>query len=208
MKQLILIIISTFIFSLGYSQVKIMTPIESVRNKKIDYEYGYLPGKRFPYYKTIEKYDFNGQKIRVELYDYREIKGLQHIDCSTERIENLSEFAKENSILRVAQYIDKLFQESNIQIDTTVQNSIEIYLEALDSRLIGFGYIKIHGLCQIRVKYLDNEKIYCSDIMDGDKNSPLGKYAFVTRKTGLRKMGSASIREVIEQFLVDLKNDI
>ncbi len=208
MKQLILIIISTFIFSLGYSQVKIMTPIESVRNKKIDYEYGYLPGKRFPYYKTIEKYDFNGQKIRVELYDYREIKGLQHIDCSTERIENLSEFAKENSILRVAQYIDKLFQESNIQIDTTVQNSIEIYLEALDSRLIGFGYIKIHGLCQIRVKYLDNDKIYCSDIMDGDKNSPLGKYAFVTRKTGLRKMGSASIREVIEQFLVDLKNDI
>ncbi|MEA5110887.1 hypothetical protein SDC9_33425 [bioreactor metagenome] len=208
MKQLILIIISTFIFSLGYSQVKIMTPIESVRNKKIDYEYGYLPGKRFPYYKTIEKYDFNGQKIRVELYDYREIKGLQHIDCSTERIENLSEFAKENSILRVAQYIDKLFQESNIQIDTTVQNSIEIYLEALDSRLIGFGYIKIHGLCQIRVKYLDNDKIYCSDIMDGDKNSPLGKYAFVTRKTGLRKMGSASIREVIEQFLADLKNDI
>lgn len=208
MKQLILIIISTFIFSLGYSQVKIMTPIESVRNKKIDYEYGYLPGKRFPYYKTIEKYDFNGQKIRVELYDYREIKGFQHIDCSTERIENLSEFAKENSILRVAQYIDKLFQESNIQIDTTVQNSIEIYLEALDSRLIGFGYIKIHGLCQIRVKYLDNDKIYCSDIMDGDKNSPLGKYAFVTRKTGLRKMGSASIREVIEQFLVDLKNDI
>lgn len=208
MKQLILIIISTFIFSLGYSQVKIMTPIESVRNKKIDYEYGYLPGKRFPYYKTIEKYDFNGQKIRVELYDYREIKGLQHIDCSTERIENSSEFAKENSILRVAQYIDKLFQESNIQIDTTVQNSIEIYLEALDSRLIGFGYIKIHGLCQIRVKYLDNEKIYCSDIMDGDKNSPLGKYAFVTRKTGLRKMGSASIREVIEQFLADLKNDI
>jgi hypothetical protein len=207
MRKVILIFILSLTFNFCYSQVKIMTPIESIRNKKIDYEYGYLPGKRFPYYKTIEDFDFNGLKVRVQLYDYRKIKGLQQTDCSSTQIENVSEFAKENSILRVAQYIDNLFKQSNIQIDTSSLNTIDVYLEALDARLIGFGYIKIHGLCQIRIKYLNNEKTYCSDIMDGDKNSPLGKYAFVTRKGGLRKMGSASIREVLERFLLDLINN-
>jgi len=39
-------------------------------------------------------------------------------------------------------------------------------LEAIDSRLIGFGYIKIHGLCQIKVKYKGFNKTYCIDIKD------------------------------------------
>jgi len=39
---------------------------------------------------------------------------------------------------------------------------------------------------------------------DGDKDAPVGKYSFQTRKSALRKMVSASTRRAIEQFMHDL----
>jgi hypothetical protein len=94
--------------------------------------------------------------------------------------------------------------QTNAVIDSTSTDLIEIRLEAIDSRLIGFGYVKIHGLCQMKVKYKGLNKTYCIDIKDGDENSPLGGNAFVTRKGGTRVMGSAAMREVLEQFISDL----
>lgn len=187
-----------------YSQVLIMNTTEGVRNPKFDYEYGYLPGRKFPFYKTINQYDLKGLEVRVELYDDRKKLELKNIQCSPLTIENISEFADNKSIYRVAQYIDILLRQSNAVIDSTSEELLEIHLEAIDSRLIGFGYIKIHGLCQMRIKFKELSKTYCIDIEDGDENSPLGSNAFVTRKGGTRVMGSAAIREVLEQFITDL----
>lgn len=205
MKKIVLAISFLFFMKVSYSQVLIMSTSEGMRNPKLDYEHGYMPGKIFPFYQTIEKYDFNGLRVRVELFDDRKKLNLASIICSPLAIENISEFADTKSIYKVAKYIDTILKQSNIVIDTASNELIEIRLEALDSRLIGFGYIKVHGLCQIKVIFKEENKTYCIDIKDGDKNSPIGSNALVTRKSGTRIMGSASIREVIERFLVDLR---
>jgi len=169
------------------------------------YEQGYLPGAQFPIYSTINAFNFNGLTLRVELYDDRNNLKLKKIECSKVLLNNESEIASPQAIFKVEQYVKSIFQQASIVIDSTATDTLEIRLEALDARLLGFFYIKAHGLCQIRVKYKELNKVYCCDIVDGDEHSPLSASAFVTRKTASRYMGSASIRENIEQFLVDLE---
>jgi hypothetical protein len=164
-----------------------------------------LPGKKFPFYSTIDKYDFNNLDISVELRDDRFNLNLDFIKCSDIEISNMSEFNNLKGIYAVKDYIDTIFEKSNINVDSLSTHKLTISLEALDVRQIGFGRIKVHGLCQMKFKYKDFEQTYCIDIVDGDEHAPLGKNSFVTRKTASRYMLSASIREVIEQFLIDLK---
>ena len=165
---------------------------------------GFLPGKNFPFYSTIDEYNFNGLPVRVELKDNRYELNLSYINCSDTPITNNSEFKDSRSIHTVKNYIEKIFKEANINIDSLSRSTLEVSLDALDGRLLGFGYIKVHGLCQMTFKYMNVERTYCIDIVDGDKNAPLGNNDFVTRKTAMQYMLSASIREVIEQFLNDL----
>ena len=168
-------------------------------------EHGFLPGRKFPIYKTVDNYDFEGAAFRVELYDDRENLKLSRIQCSNVDIENTSELSSKLAILKLKEYVDSIFRQSNIRIDSSESNTIEIRLQAIDSRLIGFGKIKVHGLCQLLIKFKDINRLYCVDIVDGDKNAPLGSNAIVTRKTASRFMASASIRDCIEKFLVDLR---
>lgn len=169
-------------------------------------EHGFLPGKKFPTYETVEKFDFNNKKIKVVLYDNRKELNLKNIECSKVDLTNTSEFENEQGIVKVWEYINKLSNDSKLIIDKVATDEYEIRLMALDTRLIGFGSIDIHGLCQISVKHNGTEKVYCTDIQDGDKNSPLSKSSFVSRKTATRFMMSAAIRETIEKFLKDIPN--
>lgn len=70
--------------------------------------------------------------------------------------------------------------------------------------MIGFGVIRAHGLCQLKIRYHNATKTYCIDITDADKDSPLGKNAFVTRKTATRIIGSAAMRAALEQIFKDI----
>jgi len=169
------------------------------------YEYGYLPGKKFPFYSTIEKYDFNNLVMKVELIDDRFNFKPNKTDCSDIQISNNSEFAQEKSIMVLKTYIDTLFKQSNIIIDSLADNTLKIFLEVLDVRLLGFGQVAVHGLCQMKIEYQGFEQTYCIDIEDGDKHAPLSKRSFVTRKTASRYMLSAAIREVIEKILIDIE---
>ena len=186
-----------------HSQV-VVIPAPIPASPKWRYEYGYLPGKKFPFYSTIEKYDLNGLVIRVELRDDRFIFNSNKTDCSDINISNNSEFTREKSIVVIKTYIETLFKQSNIMIDSLADNTLKIFIEALDVRLLGFGQIAVHGLCQMKIKYQDFEQTYCIDIEDGDKHAPLSKRSFVTRKTASRYMLSAAIREVIEKILIDI----
>ncbi|CAM3605092.1 hypothetical protein ELOC111193_13205 [Elizabethkingia occulta] len=170
-------------------------------------EHGFLPGKKFPIYETIEKYNFNNKKIKVLLSDSRTPSDLKKVDCSNISLTNSSEFKNEQGIVKVSEYINKLFTDSGIIIDKDAPEEYEISLMALDTRLIGFGNIDVHGLCQIKVKHNGTEKIYCTDIQDGDKNAPLSKSSFVSRKTATRLMMSAAIRETIENIIRDMNNN-
>lgn len=174
--------------------------------KDIMPEHGFLPGKKFPTYPTVNKFDFNKQKIKVILYDDRDLLKLTKTSCSEIPITNETELKGEQGIAKVWDYINSIFQQSNIIIDKDAPDELEIRLEALDCRLIGFGQIEVHGLCQIQFKYKDMDHSYCTNIEDGDKTAPLRKSSFVSRKTATRYMASASIRDTIEKFLIELKN--
>lgn len=169
-------------------------------------EHGFLPGKKFKFYPTNDKYDFKGLKLRVELTDNREVVKLNKILCSDLPFTNTSEFSDPACIHKVQQYIDTLFKQSNIVSDPQAIDILKVSLEGIDARIIGAGYVRAHGLCQMKINYHDIEKTYCVDITDADKHSPVGPNAFVTRLTATRIMASAAIREVIEQFMADLSH--
>ena len=197
---IILTFLTGLVFSVNGQIIIISTDIA----RSIMPEHGFLPGKKFKFYSTINHYDFAQTKFRLEVYDDRNKLKLNKIDCSDIQFTNTSEFAESNCIELLAKYVDTLFSQSNAIVDSAATDTVQIHFEGIDSRLIGFGKIRAHGLCQIKVNYHDNTKNYCIDITDADKNSPVGKNAFVTRKTDTRIIGSAAMREVIELFLKDL----
>lgn len=200
-KQIILVLFLSFKLSIGYSQVII--PI--LFGEDMVPEHGFLPGRKFPIYPAINSFDFKDKTYRVELIDDRFNLNLEKIECSTLSIENTSELSSHQTIFKLKEYVDSLFSQANLKIDSSSNEKIEIRLQAIDSRLIGFGKIKVHGLCQLKISMGSSEEVYCCDIVDGDKNAPLGSNSVVTRKTASRFMASASIRECLEKFLHDLK---
>ncbi len=168
-------------------------------------ETGFLPGKKFPIYNTINSYNFNGLTLRVEVMDKRGRLNLKKVECSYMPIGNYSDLAEPEFMLKFMDYVSTVFKQANIRIDSTSENVLQLKLEAIDCRLIGFGEITAHGLCQMSVVYQGDEKTYCVDMTDKDKHAPIPSNSVITRKTGIRVMGSAAIREVLEQFLTDLK---
>ena len=203
MKLLSTLLLFLLFFIKGNSQIFIIYPI----GQTVVPEHGFLPGKKFQFYPTIEKYDFSGARIRVELSDERDSLKIIRLDCSQTEINNKSEFAGQVGSSTAYRYFQQIFSQSGIQIDTTANDTLKIELQALDSRLIGFGSITAHGLCQMKMRFKNISKNYCIDITDKDKHSPISRNALVTRKTGTRVITSAAIREVIEQFLSDLKDN-
>ena len=204
MKKLYTIITLTILSMTVYGQT-IFIPIPIGPNYIAFPEHGFLPGEKFKIYPTIDKYDFSDLKIRIELFDDRPIVKLKKIDCSQLQFTNASEFKSPSTIYKVKEYLDTLFLQTGAVIDSNATDTVQVRLEGIDSRLIGFGSIRVHGLCQMKIKYKGKTKTYCSDITDADKNSPISSKAFVTRLTATRILTSASIREVIEQFFVDLE---
>ena len=195
----------------GYNQIIILNAgalgigINELGNAVMP-EYGFLPGSKFPIYSTVNNFDFKNIKVRVNLIDDRENLNLTSIGCSEIEIRNNSEFKGKKGTVKVWQYLNELMLKSNIVIDSTANDILEVRLKVLDSRLIGFGQIEVHGICQMEFMYKDIIKDYCTDIEDGDENAPLTKSSFVTRKTASRYMTSAAIRETIEKFFDDLSN--
>lgn len=171
-------------------------------------EHGFLAGKKFTIYPTVDHYDFKGLRLRIDVYDDRQVMGLKKVNCSDIPFTNTSEFESPDCIFKISEYLDTLFHQAGAVPDEKSAQALEVRLEAIDVRLIGMGKITPHGLCQMHFRYKSLDKVYCIDITDRDEHSPLGPNAFVTRKTATRIMASAAMREVIEQFFADLKKGI
>ena len=168
-------------------------------------EHGFLGGKKFKMYPAIDKHDLGGIKLRIELRDVRDSLKLQKIDCSPVAFTNTSEFEGPGGTHVVAEYLDSMFTAANVVVDSTADDVVHVTLEGMDARLIGFGSITAHGLCQMTVQWKNFSHTYCADITDKDPHSPISSHAFVTRKTGTRIIMSAGIREVIEKMLTDMQ---
>lgn len=202
MKKIYSAILLCLVFIYGHAQYVSMPLVPLIAGASFP-EHGFLGGKKFAFYPTINKYDFKGQKIRIEVYDLRDSLHLMHAPCSPLDITNTSEFAGPAGAQKVVEYFDTLFKQSGFIMDSTSTDTLKINLAALDNRLIGFGSITAHGIIEMRVSWGSFAKTYCVDITDKDPHSPLGRHAFVTRKTASRVIQSAAIREAIEQLLAD-----
>lgn len=197
---------SLFLFCLiasSFSQV-IIVPIGLIGAAAVQ-EHGFLPGKSFKFYSTLKKYDLDGKHYRVELIDERQTLKLKKALCSELDFTNTSEFSKPECIFLFGQYVDTLFRKSNAVADSRAKDTLRLSLQAIDARLLGFGVLRVHGICQVKVSGRGLTKSYCIDITDADEHSPISANAIVTRQTATRIMASASMREVIEQLIADLE---
>lgn len=169
-------------------------------------EHGFLAGKKFTFYPTIDKYNFSEMSLRIEIEDKRNELKVKTLKCSSVEISNKSEFVGNYGTSKVYEYFQFLLPQSGIRIEQTSNEVLKTELIALDCRLFGFGEITAHGLCEMKITYKNISKTYCIDITDKDKHCPISSNSWVTRKTATRIMTSAAIREVIELFLIDLKS--
>jgi hypothetical protein len=167
----------------------------------------YFPGIEFPFLKPLKEFDFHDKALRVEFYDDRENLNLQHLNCSTMRItKRWADLASKYGTLNTVDYMNKLLKNAHIKLDSLSDDKFEIHLQALDTRIIGAIYFRVHGLCQVRIQYKGVSKTYCTNFTDADPHSPLGKNAFTTRPEAYRLITAAAVREVTEQFMTDLIN--
>ena len=168
-------------------------------------ENGFLPGKKFAYYATVERHDLKKAAFRVEVYDDRARLKLSRAGCSEMGFTHTSEFETPECIYKLGEYADTLLRQSNAFADPAAADTLLIRLQGFDARLTGTGIVRAHGICQVEVKYREVTRVYCSDLTDADPHSPISPNAFVTRKTATRVMASAAMREVIEMLITDLE---
>jgi hypothetical protein len=163
--------------------------------------------EKFPLYPTIKKYNFNQKELKIIFKDIRDSLNIQKVECSEIEIKNKSEFKSEIGGKVVKSYLDSLFVKSNIKINNeNNENTVKIELKVLDGRVTGFMLPQVHSICQMTFKYKQLEKNYCIDLKDGDKNAPVGRTTMISSSKAITLMTCASIREIIELFLIDLNN--
>ena len=204
MKKL-LFIFSTLLFLYGCtSNILTYGIIGTALTSSTSLKYGFLPGVECPIYDfSIKQYDICQYKFKLNLIDKRNERLM--LNCSKISPETDSEFEGQSGINFFKNYFNILIKKANGIIDSSADKNIDIEIEIISPKLIGFGYIKVHGICQINVKTEYFTKTYCCDIRDGDEGAPLEWYSIDTRKSALRKMTSASIRNCIENLISDLE---
>ncbi len=99
MKRFLACLFFSVSFTVANSQI--ITPIlPIVIGAAIMPEHGFLPGKKFQFYPTINKFDFGGKKLRIEFYDVRDSLQIKKPDCAKVEVTNESEFAGPNGANR------------------------------------------------------------------------------------------------------------
>ena len=193
-KYFFLLFTSVLFKGVCFSQVGVPVP-----------QYGFLPGVKLPFYPTVDKYDLNKKLFNLVFTDDR--KSFSKVFCSETPLTHNSEFEGDYGVTIVEKYFDTLIAGSNGVINASGK-TINVSLQVLCPRLVGFGYITVHGMCQIKIEYEGFKRTYCVDLKDGDPNSPLGKEDSATRKTAMRLMMSAGIREVVEKIISDFSKNL
>jgi hypothetical protein len=103
-----------------------------------------------------------------------------------------------------SKYFQAMLEANNGVVDPDANKIIEVRLKGLSAELYGFGYAHVYGLVEFSASVKNMEKTYCSSMVDGDIDAPVGKYSFDTRRGALRKMVSGSTRRALEAFIHDL----
>ncbi len=184
----------------GENQVIYDSKFDIVKNVLGKYET--INISEFKFYETINKYDFNSIRLKIVIVDDRKKLNLFSINCS--RFEVLGQFENDcgnyNASEFVAHYINFLFKSSNIIIDSTATDVLEIHIQSLDAIILDYYGTIGYGFCQMEVIYKDKKNIFCAQISLQDYDLPFSKI-FWDYEDGAKKLISASIKETIEKIL-------
>lgn len=164
-------------------------------------KYGYLPGSDFQYYAPLEKVDLKGEKYKLKIVDNR--KG-NSISCYDRPIPRDTELENSPGIQYFENYFKAMIEFNNGLVVPTAEKTINVQLNAIsgDIRMVLYGHV--YGLVEFEVSTDGHTKKYCSEMVDGDKDAPLGAFSMDTRKGAFRKLVSGSTRRALEQFMHDL----
>lgn len=165
--------------------------------------YGYLPGSNYQYYEPLQHIDLKGKKIALTFEDKRTEQSF--ISCSKIKPDNDSELEGKLGFDYFKSYFKAMLEFNHATVDSLSKDTLKITLKNISGKLIGFGSIEAHGLIEFEVNHNNTIKNYCSDMVDGDEDSPLGQFSFATRKSAFRKMVSGATRRALESFISDLE---
>jgi hypothetical protein len=165
--------------------------------------YGWLPGSDYQYYKPQTAKDLKGKKYCLMVTDSRQ--GIGKIQCSEIEIDRNSELEGNTGYDYFRNYCRAMLEFNNAIVDSVSNDTIRVLLKGLSAAMFGFGYIKVHGLVEFEVIHNGVRKNYCSDMVDGDPDSPLGEMSWDTRQGAFRKMVSGSTRRALEQFVAEMQ---
>ena len=167
-------------------------------------KYGYLPGGDYQYYQPLHKYDLNRKEIIYVTNDKRD--NIRKIECSGTELDRNTELEGKTGYDYFTNYLKAMTEYNNGVVNPNSMDTIYVDLQAISSQIFGFGYLRVFGDTKFTVNYKGNVKSYCAEVGDGDKDSPLGKMDFDTRKGAMRKLASASTRKALEEFMEDIQN--
>jgi hypothetical protein len=186
-------------------------------------KYGFLPAKEYPFYPFSDSIHLKQKKICFIIEDRR--NEFQKLSCSDVDVERDSEVEGKNGVDYLSAYLSFLatdhssamrplqkdmitilplqaVESSSVAVSQTM-DTVKIELEVLSPKLLGFIFVKVHGLVQYTAKCRYFTKRYCSDLKDGDPDSPVGSFSLDTRRDAMRKIMSASVLRVTSAFIQD-----
>jgi hypothetical protein len=105
-------------------------------------------------------------------------------------------------------YFEALTDSCNGRLDSTASDTIYVSLQVLRPKFSGFIDVTVHGIVQFTRHSRDTQRIYCSDMKDGDPDSPYGTSSFATRRSAMRGMIGASCRRAIQTYFEDVYHAI
>lgn len=165
-------------------------------------QYGYLPGGDYQYYSPMNPVDLQGVKYRIEVVDNR--RGF-NISCVDFRIDRNTELEGVTGYDFFNSYVRAMIEANNGVVDPNSENILSVELTGLSAQYFGFGFVRVYGLVEFNATNDNFKKQYCSAMLDGDEDAPLGKYSVATRKGALRKIVSGSTRRALEELVHDLQ---
>ena|SRR5437879_3281254 len=165
-------------------------------------KYGFLPGSDYEFYPLTRPIDLKGRRFHYVFYDKR-LEELQ-AKCSDLEPEKDSELEGELGYRYFISYFRAMTDSCLGKVDSTAPDTVRVDLQVLRPKLTGFISVTVHGIVQFAVHSADAQRVYCSDMKDGDPDSPYGTFSLATRKSAMRAMMGASCRRAIQQYFEEV----
>ena len=164
-------------------------------------KYGFLPGGDYQYYAPNRPVDLKGRQYNLNIIDDR---NGNRISCSDMILPRDTELEGYRGLSFFTHYLKAMIKSNNGTIDPTAGTTVNVKLKGLSGELRAAVYGHVYGLVEFEVDMEGLNKTYCSSMVDGDPDAPVGKFSVDTRKGAFRKLVSGSTRRALEAFMHDL----